>query len=69
MSTAYRTIDGDVLDRIIWSHYGNRPGALEFVLSENPHLRHELAVLPANLIVHLPDYEARTPAPKVRLWT
>ena len=69
MSTTYRTVQGDVLDRIVWKHYGHKPGALEFVLSENPSLRHEAAVLTPGQIVRLPAFAAIASAPKVRLWT
>lgn len=69
MTTTHRTVEGDILDRIVWSHYGNTPGALEFVLSENPSLRHEDAVLTPGQVVHLPVFTAAASDPVVRLWT
>lgn len=69
MSTTYRAVQGDVLDRIVWKHYGTKPGALEFVLEQNPSLRHEDAVLTPGQIVVLPEFEAIVAEPKVRLWT
>ena len=69
MTALYRTKQGDVLDRIVWSHYGNKPGALEFALSENPDLRHENAVLTPGQIVRLPEFEAIAAEPEVRLWS
>jgi len=64
----YRTRDGDMLDAICWKHYG-REAAITAVLEANPHLAERGPVLPAGLVITLPDLP---PAPEtagtVRLW-
>jgi len=65
----YRTRDDDVLDRICWRHYG-REDALVRVLDANPGLADRGPVLPAGLVIELPelpDAGADADAP-VRLW-
>lgn len=69
MTVKHRTIDGDVLDKIVLAHYGDKPGALEHVMAHNPALRHEEAVLPSGLTVLLPDYETQATDARVRLWS
>ena len=69
MSASYRTIEGDVLDKVVYDHYGNLPGALERVLAHNPAIRHENATLEPEQIIILPDLSPEAPEPTVRLWT
>ncbi|MAM73387.1 tail protein X [uncultured Tistrella sp.] len=74
MTTLYRTIDGDVLDRICWRHYGRHDVVAE-VLAANPGLAGKGPVYPANLAVLLPDVPRATAGrtipvarERVRLW-
>ncbi|RXJ70606.1 phage tail protein [Veronia nyctiphanis] len=48
------TQDGDVLDALVWRHYGLLSGAVESVLAANPHLSQHGPVLPAGLNIELP---------------
>ncbi|MDF7673554.1 tail protein X [Acetobacteraceae bacterium ESL0709] len=53
---SYRTQDGDVLDGIIHSAYGVcTDSMLRAVLEANPGLADQGALLPAGLLVRLPD--------------
>ena len=51
----YRTIAGDMLDAICYQHYGGTKGYVEAVLEANPGLAKESPLLPAGLIIMLPD--------------
>ena len=65
----YRTREADVLDRLCWRHYG-RESAVVQVLEANPGLADRGPILPAGLVIELPDLpDAGTAArPPVRLW-
>ncbi len=54
MSVHYRTLAGDVLDRICWRHYGHESAIVD-VLDSNPHLAELGPELPAGLLIELPD--------------
>lgn len=69
MTALHRTVQGEVLDKIVYDHYGHVSGVVEFVLSQNPALRHEDAVLAPGQIVRLPAFTAPVAETKVRLWT
>ena len=62
----YQTKEGDVLDWIVWKHYGTT-AVLEQVLAANPTLTDEK--LPAGITVKLP-YIASIPSKRgeIRLW-
>jgi len=63
------TGDGDMLDAICKRRYG-RESIVPLVLSANPHLAKQPAVLPAGLEIVLPDVPempAMNP-PEIRLW-
>lgn len=66
----YSTRDGDVLDEIVWRHYGVTSTAmLRQVFAANPTLADRPAVMPAGVSIILPDIEqpaAETPG--VSLW-
>ena len=63
------TRDGDVLDDLVWRHYGDggRSDLLAAVLEANPHLAQLPPVLVAGLVVELPDLPLPTEAPLIRL--
>ena len=64
-----RTIDGDMLDVICLSHYGHAHRYVEAVLNANPGLADQGAVLPAGIIIVLPDLiELNHQEVAVRLW-
>jgi len=69
VKSVYQTVDGDVLDLIVWRHYGNKPGALEHVLEANAVLRKQPALLVPGTLVTLPDYTPPAAPTTVRLWT
>lgn len=62
-----RTSDGDVLDAIVFVHYGDVTGAVELVLEANRHLAGMSVVLPAGIEIALPPLSQRN-KPVVRLW-
>ena len=65
----YRTRDGDMIDAICHVHYGHTDGAVEAVLEANRHLTRRDPVLPAGLIIDLPDLPSPAARPDpVRLW-
>lgn len=66
MAVDYRTKDGDVLDDLCWRHYG-RADMVVAVLEVNRGLAAKGAILPAGLLVSLPDAPAPVTA-AVRLW-
>lgn len=64
----YRTKDGDTVDWICWKHYGRSSGTCEAVLDANPGLADTGDVLPAGVLVMLPDLPEPNRAYTVRLW-
>ena len=63
----YRSKDGDVLDAVCRAYYTG-PFSVEVVLAANPGLAAYGPVLPAGIIIHLPE-QKQTEEPKtVRLW-
>ena len=66
---SYRSEDGDVLDRIVWKHYGRQnAGLVEQVLEANPGLASHGPILPAGLTILLPEYAEPENVETVRLW-
>ena len=64
-----RTRDGDVLDRLCRDHYGPSAYDVEAVYAANPGLAAHGPVLPAGLIITLPEHAAFTPhRATIRLW-
>ena len=54
---------------ICWRHYGEQSGAVEVVLEANPGLADTGPVLPAGIIIELPELPpAVQELPTVRLW-
>lgn len=66
MST-YRTRDGDVIDEICKAHYGTE-GRVEDVHAANPGLAARGAVLPAGVLITLPEVTPQTVRRPIRLW-
>lgn len=65
----YRSKDGDVLDAICTTHYGDAPFQIATVIAANPGLAVLGPVLPSGVIITLPPVEDATPAaPTIRLW-
>lgn len=63
----YRTKEGDVLDAICWLYYGNKPGVVEQVLLANRQLENVGVVMPAGLLIELPDF-VEPVKPTVQVW-
>ncbi|MEQ1713673.1 MAG: tail protein X [Hyphomicrobium sp.] len=70
MPTPYVTQPGDMLDLIAWRHYGYHTGTVEAILEANRDLSQHPPVLPAGIMIALPDLPtAAERRPKtVRLW-
>ncbi len=65
----YRTRQGDVLDLVCVRHYGLRRGLIEVVYEANPGLCEQPVVLPAGLVIVLPDLPREAlPRPQQKLW-
>ena len=64
----YTTKDGEVLDYIVWKHYGKTSGILEQVLNANRHLAEYDAVLPAGVEINLPDITPPANNQKIKMW-
>lgn len=67
MAASYRTKAGDVLDDVCLRHYGRNDMVL-VTLAANKGLAAVGAVLPAGLLVVLPDAPALVAVATVRLW-
>lgn len=69
MSTTQRTIQNDTVDALCWRHYGRTAGVSEAVLAANPRLADHGPVLPAGLLVTLPELQNAAPQRQmVNLW-
>ena len=62
------TRDGDMLDDIVWRHYG-RQDVVPAVLETNQDLSLQGPVLPAGMILVLLDVPVPADAPVIRLWS
>ena len=65
--TRYQTKDGDVLDLICENHYGNVDTTLNAVLVANAGLSSQVPVLPAGILILLPDLDV-SEVTSIRLW-
>ncbi|MEM7197277.1 MAG: tail protein X [Pseudomonadota bacterium] len=64
------TTAGDIIDQICHRHYGRTDGVTEAVYNANPHLSHHGPVLPAGIIITLPDIPAAPVTKSTRkLWS
>jgi len=68
MIARYRTKQGDMVDAVCWHHYDRQAVAVEAVLDANPGLAAHGPVLPADLVITLPDLPALQVDPAVRIW-
>lgn len=69
MARSVVTKDGEMVDQIAYRAYGYRPGAVEAVFEANPGLCEHPPLLPAGLVIILPDLPARASAASpIRLW-
>lgn len=65
----YRTKDGDVLDKLCRTQYGDRAGMVEVVLDANPGLATLGPVYASGTLITFPDAPTAAPElPSVRLW-
>jgi phage tail protein X len=65
----YRTKDKDMLDAICWKHYNRQSGAVEAVLEANPGLADFGTVMPAGLLIELPELsDSNNTTVTLRLW-
>lgn len=65
----YRTKQNDVLDDVVFRFYGDTERRIvEIVLEANPGLADLGPVLPAGVLVELPDRPATSAKPLTRLW-
>lgn len=65
----YETKLGDMLDAICYEYYEGRTGALEAVLSANPGIASLGPILPAGLLIDLPDLGEPETASAITLWS
>lgn len=69
MADQQRTQQNDTVDTLCWRHYGRTAGVVEAVLDANPGLASYGAVLPAGLLITLPDIQTSAPERQmVSLW-
>ena len=69
MAELKRTQQNDTVDALCWRHYGRTAGVVEAVLNANPGLASHGAVLPAGLLITLPDIQTSAPERQmVSLW-
>lgn len=63
------SIDGDMLDLMIWRAIGRTSGALETVLEANPRAASLPQILPAGVVITIPPEAEQLPPPKsFKLW-
>lgn len=63
-----RTQQGDTVDSICWRFYGRTTGMTEIVLLANPGLAEKGAVIPAGLLIEMPDIKTEPTQPLIQLW-
>lgn len=68
MAKTIVTVAGDMLDLIAFRHYGYSSGAVEAMLEANYGLADKPPVLPAGIVVVLPDIAPAPARQPVRLW-
>lgn len=65
----YRSEAGDVIDRVVWRHYGRQNDRLvERVVDANPGLADFGPSLPEGIRVALPEFPEPGSTASVRLW-
>lgn len=68
MSRQITTRQGDVVDQIALAFYGRTKQATEAVLDGNPHLADLPPVLPAGVVITLPDLPSTPTKARLKLW-
>ena len=63
-----RTIQGETVDEICWRFYGRTTDMTETVLLANPGLAEKGAVMPAGLLIEMPNVTAEPGQPLIQLW-
>ena len=63
-----KTLGGEMLDAIVFAHYGARPGALEAVLKANPLLAGPGPSLPGGRSIILPALPPLQAETGIKLW-
>ena len=72
MSQEYRTRQGETVDYIAWKYYGRQNGTAEAILEANPGLASYGPILPAHIILILPDPPDPPDPPRgeeIRMWS
>lgn len=65
----YITKDGDTADYIAWKYYGNQDaGTVETLLDANKGLADRGPVLPAGLVINLPEIKTPATTQGIKLW-
>ena len=69
MATLYTTVNGEMVDAIAYNFYGRyENGMIELILNTNPHLADYGAILPAGVLIVLPEIN-KAPQTVDRLWS
>lgn len=69
MAQQYRTSEGDTVELIAWKFYRTQAGqVVEQLLAANPRLADRGPVLPAGLVVTLPELPTVGQSKGVKLW-
>ncbi|MEY0512938.1 tail protein X [Providencia manganoxydans] len=63
-----RTVQGDTVDGLCWRFYGRTTGMTEAVLLANPGLAEKGAIIPAGLLIDMPEVTAQPTQPLIQLW-
>lgn len=65
----YITKDGDTADYIAWKYYGNQDaGTVEALVDANKWLADRGPVLPAGLVINLPEIKTPATTQGIKLW-
>lgn len=65
----YRTSQGDTVDYVAWKQYGTTGnGVVETLLNANKGLADLGPVLPAGVVIQLPEIDTTAKATGVKLW-
>ena len=65
----YTTKDGDRLDELVYKRYGKERGAVEWLFSNNAHLRDQPVMLPAGIEINMPPLPEKATVVTVNPWS
>lgn len=68
MSQLYVTQQFDELDAICWRYYGRTQQTVEAVLVRNTNLADLLPIMPAGIVIDLPDLRQPSTSETLRIW-